>query len=163
MLRYALVVCSLLVIAGRPAAADVHKSKAARVSIDVPKAWRVKATDDLVRAESPSGEVAFVLEVVDSPDVKAALTRLEGELYSSIQGLKWVDRTKKMRVHKLRATWVEGVGVSSRASQLDVVVLVAGPTPTKKGIILLAVVDHDRYAANRGAIQAIFASLRPTK
>lgn len=164
------LIVSLLILAAafglatpRVAGATVHKSQAGKVSIDVPKKWSVDVKDELVRAVSPNGEVAVVFWIVDSPDVKAALTKLEGELYSSIKGLKWVDRTKKLTVNKLKGTWVEGVGVSSRSTQLDVIVFVAGPTATKKGVILFAVVDHDKYEANRRAIQAIFASLKPAK
>jgi hypothetical protein len=153
----------VLVLIGGVAGADTHKSKAAKVQIDIPKKWTVDAKDELVRAASPNNEVAFVLWVVDSPDIKGALTKLEGELYSSIQGLKWVDKTKKLTVNKLKGTWVEGVGMSSRQTQLDVIVFVAGPTATKKGVILMAVVDHDKYEANRPAIQSIFGTLKPTK
>ena len=152
----------ILLLAGGVAGADVHKSKAGKVSIDVPKKWTVDAKDELIRAVSPNSEVAFVFWVVDSPDVKAAVTKLEGELYSSIQGLKWVDRTKKLTVNKIKGTWVEGVGTSSRQTQLDVIVFVA-KTPTKKGVILMAVVDHDKYEANRPAIQSIFGTLKATK
>lgn len=151
-----------LVLATGIAGATVYKSNAAKVSIDIPKTWTVDAKDELIRAASANGEVAFVMLVVDSPDLRKALERLEGELYSSIKGLKWVDRTKKIKVNKLAGTWVEGVGVSSRSTQLDVIVFVAG-SPTKKGVILLAVVDHDRYEANRPAIQSIFGTLKPAK
>jgi hypothetical protein len=151
-----------LVLAAGVAGATVYKSEAAKVSIDIPKTWAVDAKDDLIRAASANGEVAFVLFVVDSPDLKEALKRLEGELYSSIQGLKWVAKTKKLKINKLAGTWVEGVGVSSRQTQLDVVVFVTG-TPAKKGVILLAVVDHDKYKANRSAIQTIFGTLKATK
>ncbi len=158
-MRLALV-CLLLFtgIAG----ADVHKSKSGKVSINIPKNWQVDAKDELIRAASPSGEVALFLWVVDSPDVKAALTKLEGELYSAVNGLKWIDRTKKLKINRVRGTWVEGVGVSSRNTQLDLIVFVGKP-PSKRGVILLAVVDHDRYDANRSAIQSIFGSLKPTK
>ena len=145
------------------ATADVHKSTAGKVSIDIPKKWTADVKDDLIRASSPNQEVALFFWVVDSPDVKPALTKLEGELYSSIQGLKWVDKTKKLAINKLPATWIEGVGVSSRETQLDVLVVVAGPTPAKKGVILLAVVDHDKLKANQRAIQSIFQTLKPVK
>ena len=151
-----------LVLAVGIAGADVHKSTAAKVSIDIPKTWQVDAKDELIRAASANNEVALVMMVVDSPDVKQALTRLEGELYSSIKNLKWVDKTKKLTVNKLAGTWVEGVGMSSRGTTLDVIVFVAG-TPAKKGVILLAVVDHDKYEANRASIQSIFGTLKPTK
>lgn len=151
-----------LVLATGLAGATVYKSDAAKVSLDIPKTWAVDAKDDLIRAASANGEVAFVMLVVDSPDVKEALKRLEGELYSSIERLKWVQKTKKLKINKLAGTWVEGVGMSSRQTQLDVIVFVAG-TPAKKGVILLAVVDHDKYEANRRAIQAVFGTLKPTK
>lgn len=162
-MRIPLLSVLVLMFVGGVAGAEVYKSQAGKVSIDIPKKWTVSPKDDLVRAESANHEVAFVMWVVDSPDVKQALTKLEGELYSSIQGLKWVDNMKKMKVNKLPGTWVEGVGVSGRATQLDVIVFVAGPTATKKGVILLAVVDHDKYEANRPGIQSIFATLRPLK
>jgi len=157
---------ALLIVAlvgtGTAAGADVYKSKAGKLSIEIPKKWSVKAQDELVRAESPNGEVAVVLWVVDSADVKDALKKLEGELYSAIQSLRWVDKTKKLKVNKIAGTWVEGVGVSSRSTQLDVIAFVAA-TPTKKGVILLAVVEHDKYEGNRSAIQSIFGTLKTTK
>lgn len=163
-MRWALLFAILFVIPfSGVAAADVHKSKAGKVSIDLPKKWQVTASDELVRATSPDNEVAFVMWVVDSPDLKAALKKLEGELYSSIQGLRWVDKVKKLKVNKLPASWVEGVGVSSRATSLDVLVLVAGPTASKKGVILMAIVDHDKLVANRPTIQSIFRTLKPAK
>ncbi len=153
----------ILLAVANVAGATVYKSKAGSISVDIPKKWTVTATDEVIRAASANNEVALFVWVVDSPDVKEALKKLEGELYSAIQGLKWVDKTKKLTVNKLPGTWVEGVGMSARQTQLDVVVFVAGPTPAKKGVILLAVVDHDKYKANRAAIQAVFGSLKPAK
>src|SRR5687767_10458458 len=117
-MRWAVLFVILLV---GVASADVHKSQAGKVSIDIPKKWQVTATDELVRAASANNEVALVMWIVETPDLKAALTKLEGELYSSIQGLKWVDKVKKLKVNKLPGSWVEGVGVSSRETQLDVI------------------------------------------
>jgi hypothetical protein len=161
-MRLSLSLLCLVLVSG-VAAADVYKSKAAKVSVEIPKTWSVDAKDELIRAASANNEVAVVMWVVDTPDVKPALTKLEGELYSAIKSLRWVDKTKKLKVNKLKGTWVEGVGVSGRATQLDVIVFVAGPTPAKKGVILFAVVDHDKYEANRSAIQSVFGTLKPTK
>jgi hypothetical protein len=160
-MRAAIVV--ILMLTGI-AHADVHASKAGKVSVDIPKKWSVvNASDELVRAASPDSAVAFVLWVVESADTKAALKKLEGELYSSIQGLRWFDKTKQLKVNKLPATWVEGAGVNGAAAQLDVLVVVAGPTAAKKGVIMLAVVDHEKLVANKKAIETIFKSLKPTK
>lgn len=159
MVRVLCVLCLFVTVAG----ATVYPSKAGKVSIDVPKKWNVTAKDELIRASSENNEIAFVFWVVESADVKAALTKLESELYSSIKGLKWVNNMKTIKVRGMPATWVEGVGVSSRATQLDVLVLVAGPTPSKKGVVLLAVVDHDKLAAHKKLIKSIFETLKPTK
>jgi hypothetical protein len=153
----------LLLLLSSVASADVLAVKAGKVSVDIPKTWAVNVKDDLIRSASGDNQVAFVLWVVGSTDTKAALTKLEGELYSSIQGLKWVEKTKKLKINKLRTTWVEGVGVNAAGAQLDVLVVVGGPTPTKKGVIMLAVVEHEKLVANEKAIQAIFQSLKPTK
>ncbi|HTL36274.1 MAG TPA: hypothetical protein VL326_24245 [Kofleriaceae bacterium] len=143
--------------------ADVYASKAGKVSVDIPKKWSVNATDELIRAASPDSQVAFVFWVVEKPDVKAALTKLEGELYNSIQGLKWVDKTKKLKINGMAATWVEGLGVNAAENQLDVLVVVAGPTKTKKGVLMLAVVEHDKLKANQKSIQGVFQTLKATK
>lgn len=159
-MRAALV---LLVLLTGVAYGDVHTSKTAKVSVDVPKKWAIDAKDDVIRAASPDNAVAFILLVVDSTDTKEALTRLEGELYSSIQGLKWFDKVRKLKINKLPATWVEGAGVNVQAAQLDVLVVVAGPTPTKKGVIMFAVVDHAKLKTHRKTIQTIFQTLKPIK
>jgi hypothetical protein len=160
-MRAAFVV--LLLLTGL-ADADVHASKAGKVSVDIPKKWSVvNASDELIRAASPDNAIAFVLWLSESTDTKDALKKLEGELYSSIQGLRWVDKTKKLKINKLPATWVEGAGVNGNAAQLDVLVVVAGPTSTKKGVIMLAVVEHEKLVANKKTIETLFKSLKPTK
>jgi hypothetical protein len=156
------VLVGLVAVAG-VARADVHTSKAGKVSIDIPKKWSVNETDELIRAASPDNQVAFVFWVIDSADVKPALTKLEGELYSSVQGLRWVDKVQKVKVNSLPGSVVQGVGVNAAANQLDLLVTIAGPTKTKKGVILLAVVEHDKLKANRPTIQSIFQTLKSTK
>lgn len=145
------------------ARADVYPSKAGKVSIVIPKKWSVKATDELVRAASPDNQIALVFWIVESAEMKPNLQKLEGELYSSIQGLKWVDDAKKLKINGIPATWVEGVGVSGTDHQLDVLVVIAGPTKTKKGVLMFAAVEHDKLKANQKTIQAIFQTLKATK
>jgi hypothetical protein len=153
----------LLLLLTATAAADVHPVKGAQVSVDVPKAWSVDAKDDLLRAVSPDSAVAFVVMTVDTTDTKENLKLLEGELYSSISGLRWVDKVKKVKINKLPATWVEGAGANVQAHQLDVLVVIAGPTPAKKGALMFAVVEHAKLKDHKKTIQGIFQTLKPTK
>ena len=158
-MRALLVLCFL---AGA-AHAGVHASKAGKVQITLPEKWAFTETDELVRASSPDNSVAFVFLIVDSPDVKKALATLEHELYSAVQGLRWVDNLKKLKINAIPATFVEGVGVNAQAAQLDILVTVAGPTKTKKGVIMMAVVEHEKLKDNESAIQSIFQTLKKTK
>lgn len=158
-MRALLVLC---VLAGA-AHAGVHASKAGKVQITLPEKWAFTETDELVRASSPDNSVAFVFWIVDSADVKKALSTLEHELYSAVQGLRWVDKMKKLKINAIPATFVEGVGVNAQASQLDILVTVAGPTKTKKGVIMMAVVEHEKLKDNEPAIQSIFQTLKKTK
>lgn len=152
----------LLFLAGS-AHAGVHASKAGKVAITLPEKWSFTESDELVRAASPDNSVAFVCWIVESADVKQALSTLEHELYSSVQGLRWVDKMKKVKINSIPATFVEGLGVNAQAAQLDILVTVAGPTKTKKGVIMMAVVEHDKLKANRATVQSIFQTLKPTK
>ena len=153
----------LLCFLAGSASAGVHASKAGKVSIALPEKWAFTETDELVRASSPDNNVAFVFWVIDSPDVKKALSTLEHELYSAVQGLRWVDKMKKLKINAIPATFVEGVGVNAQAAQLDILVTIAGPTKTKKGVIMMAVVEHDKLKDNEPAIQSIFQTLKQTK
>src|SRR5687767_14180155 len=105
-MRAALVLLLLVTGWSRIAHADLREAKAAKVSIDVPKKWAFDVKDELIRAVSPDNTVAFVLLVVETPDLKEGLKRLEGELYSSVQGLKWVDKARKLAINKLPASWI---------------------------------------------------------
>jgi predicted Zn-dependent protease len=153
---------AILLLTSAPAGAERHAATAGKVTVDLPKDWKVDAAADMIRAASADDAIAFALFVVATADAKAALQKLERDLYSSVQGLKWVDRQKKVKINKLAGTFVEGVGVSARSTQLDVLVLVAGPTPAKSGVILLGVVEHDKLPAQRKTLQKIFESLKPT-
>lgn len=161
-MRLWLVLLIALAVPGL-ARAEVHPSTAGKVSVDIPKTWSVNATDELIRAASPDSAVAFVFWVVPSTDVKENVKNLEKELYSSIQGLRWVEKTKKLKINGMAATWVEGIGVNAAETALDVLVVVAGPTKTKKGVVMLAVVEHDKLKANQKTIQAMFKTLKATK
>ena len=162
-MRTALVLILTLAGLAGVSAAEVYPSKAGKASISIPTKWTVTASDELVRAVSPDSQVALVFWVVESTDTKTALKTLEGELYSSVQSLRWVDKTKKLKINRLPSTWVEGVGVNAAGNQLDVLVVIAGPTAAKKSVIMFAAVEHDKLVVNRKAIQAIFQTLKPTK
>jgi hypothetical protein len=162
MIRTAVVVLAcLLAFPSAAVHAEPKTSKAAKVTLDVPKGWKVDVKDDTMRGESGDKQVALLMWVVDSADVDAATKKLDGELYSAVASLKWGKPTAA-KVHGLKASYIDGTG-RAVSGELDVKVIVVGPTATKKGVILVAAVEHAKLDAHKAEIQALFESVRPAR
>lgn len=154
----ALVVLALLCAV---AAADVHTNKAAKVTLDVPKSYKLTEQDDVMRGESGDKAVALLYWNVDTGDTDEAIKKLTGELYSMVGSLSW-DKPKAEKVHGLDGQWITGTG-RSVGNTLDITVLLAGPTATKKHVLVVGIVDHVKADAHRAEIAAILKSLKPAK
>jgi hypothetical protein len=154
----ALVVLALL---SNIATADVHTNKNAKVTVEIPKSYKMTETDDIMRGESDDKAVALFYWNVDAANIDDATKRLGQELYSAVSGLTWgKPRTEKL--NGLEATWIEGTGKSLNAS-LDLSVVFAGPTSTKRHVMVVGVVDHAKADAHKAEIAAILKSLKPAK
>lgn len=144
------------------AAADVKTAKNAKVTVTTPKGYKVEAKDDnVLRGESADKAVAVFVWTVDTTDLDAAQKMLAGELYSSVAALKW-DKPRTAKVHGLPAQFFEGSGRAVGAA-LDIEVVLVGPTSTKKGVIVMAAVDHEKRAAHQAEIDAMLKSVTPLK
>ena len=75
-MRIAAIV-SILLLSGA-ARAEVHVAKAGKVSIDVPKDYKLETKDDMVRGASADNDVAIFLWIVDQPGAKQAIKLLAG-------------------------------------------------------------------------------------
>lgn len=157
----ALAVTLLAVTAAR---ADVHVCPPAKLSVDLPKDWHVVAGKDagVIRAESPDKAVAVALWVIPKPDLKAATKDIDKQLVGVVKHQKW-DAAQADRLHGMHAYTVEGTGVSGGGNVVDLLVVVVGPTPTKKGAIVLAAVDHAKLDAHWQEVDRILKSVAPVK
>lgn len=154
----ALVVLALL---SNIAVADVHTNKNAKVSLEIPKTYKMTEQDDLMRGESADKAVALLYWNVDTGDTDAALKKLGEELYSMVGSLSW-DKPKAEKVHGLDAQWITGTG-RSVGNTLDITVVLAGPTATKKHVMVIGIVDHAKADAHKAEIATILKSLKPAK
>ena len=154
----ALVVLALL---SNIAVADVHTNKNAKVSLEVPRSYKLTEQDDLMRGESGDKAVALLYWNVDTGDTDEAIKKLTGELYSMVGSLAW-DKPKAEKVHGLDGQWITGTG-RSVGNTLDITVLLAGPTTTKKHVMVVGIVDHAKADAHKAEIAAILKSLKPAK
>ncbi len=157
-----LAACVLLLVCSGVAAAEVKTAKNAKVTVTTPKGYKVDAKDDnVMRGESKDKAVAVFVWTVDTTDVASAQKMLAGELYSSVAGLKW-DKPRTDKVNGLPAAFFDGSGRAVGAA-LDIAVVLVGPTATKKGVIVMAAVDHEKRAAHQAEIDTMFKSVKPLK
>jgi hypothetical protein len=152
-----LILCALC----SAAAADVHTNKAAKLSFDAPKTYKLTEQDDSMHGESADKAVALAFWVVDSGDPDAAKANLTGQFYTMLASLQW-DKPKAAKVNGLAANWIDGTGRTT-GKKVDLQVLVVGPTATKKYAILVGIVDEKQADAHKAEITAILKSLRPAK
>jgi hypothetical protein len=141
--------------------ADVHTNKVAKVTLDIPKTYKMSEQDDVMRGESADKAVALFYWNVDTGDADEALKKLAEELYKAVGSLAW-DKPKAEKVHGLDAQWITGTG-RSVGNTLDLTVLFAGPTATKHHVLVVGIVDHAKAEAHKAEIAAILKSLKPAK
>jgi len=151
----------VLLVLGGVAAADVHTNKTAKVTLDIPKSYKMTEQDELMRGESGDKAVALFFWVVDTSDPDEAIKKLTAELYSMVGSLQW-DKPKAEKVHGLDAKWIDGTG-RSVGNTLDIRMVLAGPTATKKNVMVVSVVDHAKADAHKAEIAGILTSLKPAK
>jgi hypothetical protein len=159
-MRIAALVVSLLTVSAA-ARADVHIAKAGKVSIDVPKTYKLTTKDDLVSGASADNAVAIFVWIVDQPDAKQAIDLLEPQIKGMVKGQKW-DGPTTAKVHGLDGFYFGGTG-HSVSTTVALFVEVMGPTPTKKGVIVFAAIDATKLKDHEAEIKAIFGSLAPVK
>jgi len=143
------------------AAADVHTNKSAKVTVDVPKTYKMTEQDDVMRGESDDKAVALLYWNVDTGDMDEAIKKLTQELYSTVGSLQWGKPTAA-KVHGLDAKWIDGTG-RTLGKSLDLRVVLAGPTATKKHVMVIGIVDHAKADAHKAEIDGILKSLKPAK
>ncbi len=152
---------AVVIALGGVAAADVHTNKAAQVALDVPRTYKVTEKDDLMNGESADKAVALLYWNVDADKTDDALQKLGSELYSMVGSLQW-DKPRAEKVHGLDAQWISGTG-QSVGNTLDISVVFAGPTATKKHVMVVGIVDHAKADAHKAEIAGILKSLKPVK
>jgi hypothetical protein len=158
----ALVVLVVTALAAT-ASADVHVLAPAKVSVDIPASWHIDAkASNMIRAASADQAVALVLWSIDDPSLSAATKEVDAQLVGVVKHQKW-GRAQEDDLHGMRAYAVDGSGVSGGGNTVDLFVMIVGPTPSKKGAIVLAAVDHTKLDANWKALDAALRSVSPVK
>jgi predicted Zn-dependent protease len=139
---------------------DVHVSKVANLSIEVPHDWKIDVKKNVMFALDPSN--AVVVMFASEPDVTdpSKLVDIINKLLSFTTELKWGPQTK-VELNGLGAVTMSGTAMANRTAQTLRAVMVV--TPNKVGTYLITGVYTSFESAHKAELDAIVASLKPVK
>jgi hypothetical protein len=154
-------IAALLLVLSGIASADVVTVKAAKVTLDVPKTWKIDIKDVSIKGESKDKEIALLVWTVDTADAAAAQKTIEGEIYSAVASLKWGKPTTA-KVHGLGVSYLDGIG-HAVGGDVDIKAAIVGPTTMKKAVIVVTAIAHAKLDAHKAEVKALFDSAAPAK
>lgn len=151
-----------LVMMASLAFAEKHTHDAGKVEIDIPGTWKIDKRNALLVGESKDKAVGLLFWVVEKGDVKEAIKLLDKELEGKITDVKWPKKPRNTTHNGLKG--IKNTG-TAKTNGKDVYVMLAvlGPTPSKKGVIVLGVIDQTKVTEHKAELENIFASLKPVK
>jgi predicted Zn-dependent protease len=144
-----------------PARAEVRTHDGAKITVDVPKGWKIEADEDSMTVTDPKEELAFYLQVLDVKDIKKAADAIDGEIGKQFQDVKWDEEPDTTKLNGMDAITLEGKAkVDGKPVHLGVAILM---TPAKKALLVLGAVEADKEKKHEKDITSFFASLKPLK
>jgi hypothetical protein len=148
-----------LVFAVPAATAAPLVSKTAGMSIELPANYTAQTKGDvLIVAQDSTGEAGLLVVVVDQANAKKALKLLGAKASSIFTNAKW-GKPKATKISGLSGFEVHGAALM-QGKPVDVAVLVLGPTPTGKGLLIFGAIEHGKDV-HKAEIGAILQSLKP--
>jgi hypothetical protein len=141
--------------------AEVHTNNTAGISIDIPSVWKLEAKGEVMTGQSADDTVGLMFWVVDQADAKESLKLLDKQIEKVVTKASW-QKPVERAVNGLKGFSVDGKGVVA-GKKADLMVALLGPTPTNKGIIVFAAVEHAKAEPHKVELMNIFASLKPSK
>ena len=140
------------------AQAEVKTHKAAQVSLDVPAGWKGQGDENNMVLLDPKEEVMFVLRIVEGSELQKALNDADVFIAKQIEKPTWKDK-KDVKLNGMNSITREGTG-TYKGKPVDVGVLVIA-TPSKKFLLVLALIDHSAAAAHKTEVRAFVNSIKP--
>ena len=140
------------------AADKVHKE--GQIEIWHPDGWTEKHDHDALTLEDKDGHVLLDLEMVKAKDLKEALKEFEKDVERLVTKVKIVKQEEK-KVNGLDALWIDATGESHGKPvhlYCDFVI-----TPTHHVLMILTIVDKDKWDAFEKDLHKIYDSIKPHK
>ncbi len=157
------LIASLLLAASLvavPVLAETLTNNAAKVTIKVPKDWKVKKDGEAVTLSDKADDIAVAVIVIDAGDLKTATKRLEKNLEKKIQKLHWDDEGKKVDINGMKGIMLDGGGKLD-GKVVDIAVLLLDTPAKDKDLVILVIGDDDDMEEHKDELKFIFKNLKP--
>ncbi len=151
---------AVALLAAGQAWAKVHTHVEAKISVDVPKSWKVDLEEDVMVIHDQKQEIAFLLVVLDAKDLDDATKELDEEVGKTVKNLKWDGDAQETKLNGMDAVSVDGKG-NVEGTSVDVGVLIVS-TPAKKFLLVLGLVQSDKLKAHEKEVERFLKSIRPS-
>jgi hypothetical protein len=149
-----------VLVAVAPASADVHTNPAAKISVDVPKPWKLAGGGNAMVASDPKEEAAVSMVVTDTDDPKKALELLDKQMGSQVKDSK-LEQPTKIDVNGMQAIMIKGTATMN-GKKVGLMIL-AVMTPINKIMDVMAVVEDAKFEAHKKEVTGILMSIKPAK
>jgi len=159
MTRRVLTLAMLLAMAALAHAGEPRV--AAGLVVQVPDGWTVSEDGKLVSLVHPQGEVSLQLIQLSERDLARAQKRVFKDLPKSFQDIQWDGAARKLSLNGMAAWSREASArLGKQAVRLGVL---AVRTPKRRVVLVMAVSDAARAAANTAVVAELVGGLKPAK
>lgn len=152
---------AVLFAVATPAHAEVRTHEASKVSVDVPKGWKIEADEDSMTVTDPKEELAIYLQVLEAKDIQKAAEAIDEEIGKQFHDVKWDEKPEETKLNGMDAITLDGSAkVDGKDVHLGVAIVM---TPAHKALLVLGAVEADKEKKHEKDITSFFASLKPLK
>jgi hypothetical protein len=161
-MKLLLTLLAALVITTSLAAADPKVYPAAKLSITLPDKWKSKdAKNGITMVGAPADDAGMVIYPVTTPTPDGVRKSVEDLLAAmKVTDLKWDKDIKQDKLNGVPVFVRKGTGTADK-KPMDIGVMLA--VNDKAGLVVMAVVQHDKSDGYKAELNKSFGSVAVTK
>jgi hypothetical protein len=159
MKRFIVAVLVFIVLPVAAAQAKTYPHKAAKVQVEFPDYWGVRADGQMVVASPRDGTLLLVLGVVKAKKIDHALRNLSQDLKQFVKSPKIEGKPESVNINGLAGYSVEAYG-SIEGKRADLAILLL-ETPAKNVLLVLGIGEQGKFEKHLPAVAQILNSLKP--
>ena len=159
MRRFVVPSITAFVLFAAPALAETLTDSAARVSVDVPAAWKSKVNGTELVVMDQAEDVAAAFVVVPAGAIRGATKAATDALAGKISNIKDV-KEEKVTVNGMPGAIVEGDG-RLQGKDIDWAICVLDTPNDAKDLMIISIAEDAKLAQHKGELRYLFNHIKP--